>query len=476
MKYLTALAVLLAVVIGGLWACQAYRDREYQNSHIFVDDAVYPADATELNLGGVVMAPSHYEQLQSQLPGCKILWDVPFQGGLVPSDTTELTVASLSEEDLAMLDYFPQLTVLHAQGCRDYARLQAFQAERPQCRVEYQIKIGEQEYPLDTASITVAPSEGEEFLQNLPYFPALKDVHFVEPAVAAEALLSLPGQYPEIAFTWEKTVLGTTLNQDVEALDFSGTPLTGVEELEEGLAYFPRLKQVDLCDCGLDNEVLAQYRNRVREQYKVVWAIYVGWFRIRTDETTFMPAREELYVNDGNMGDLRYCEDMICVDVGHKNVKNIDWIYGMPHLQFLILADTEVCDITPVGTLKELIYLEIFKCPGIQDYTPLLNCTALQDLNLAYTCGDVSVLAEMTWLNSLWANCCNATKEQKQLLRDSLPDTLLELDNGWHMGNGWRDRENYYIMRDLLGMPYYDWGSQRQEDLQSGKIKEEKQP
>ena len=80
---------------------------------------------------------------------------------------------------------------------------------------------------------------------------------------------------------------------------------------------------------------------------------------------------------------------------------------------------------------------------------------------MAYTNGDAAVFAQMPWLKHLWVNCTNITPEARQLLTDTLTDTVIEFDSGWHMGNGWRDLDNYYIMRDLLEMPYYDWGSKR---------------
>ncbi len=465
-KKLLLLLGVLAVLAAAFGVWKFTTDKAYRESHVFIEEAVYPADAQNLDLRGTGISRSHYEQLKAALPDCGILWDVPFQGGLLSSDVEAVTVTSLTAEDVSqLLTDFPKLRRIHAEGCKDYALLEQLRAEKPQWEISCQVELGGIAYSPDTKALTLTGCGGEELLEKLAYLPKLETVTFPEPKLEGEELKALVKAYPGVSFVWEKSVLGQVYPNTVTELDFSGRDVGDLEALEKELAYFPDLEKVLLCGCGLENEALAAFRDRVREDYKVVWTISVGMLKIRTDETTFMPSRDGQYVNDSHLTELKYCEDMIVVDVGHKGVKNIDWVYNMPHLQFLILADTDVCDITPVGTLKELIYLEIFKCPDIKDYTPLLNCKALQDLNLAYTSGDVSVLAEMTWLKSLWANCCNATKEQKQLLRDSLPDTLLELDHGWHMGNGWRNRENYYVMRDLLGMPYYDWGSERLEAL-----------
>ena len=78
------LALAVAGVTGYFW---------YQNNHIFVEDAVYPINAKTLDLRGQDISFEHYDAVHSQLPNCEIYWDVPFQVGKYPNDTTKLTVA-----------------------------------------------------------------------------------------------------------------------------------------------------------------------------------------------------------------------------------------------------------------------------------------------------------------------------------------------------------------------------------------------
>lgn len=432
---------------------------QYRTSHIFVGNAVYDKDSKTLDLRGADISAAHFDSLRAQLPECDILWDVPFQGSRISSDTAELTITALTDDDIAMLDYLTGLTAIRADGCTDYAQLLSLQQRHPDCSISYQVTIGADSYPNSTTALTFSKADPEELLEKLQYLPHLESVHFIEPAMEAESLLQLRERYPGIGITWELEVLGVPCRDDAAELDFSGTPLESVEELEQKMAYFPNLEKLILCDCGIDNETMAAFRERVREDYKVVWSVQIYRLTVRTDDVTFMPVKYDIYVTDVHTHDLVYCEDMLCVDLGHHQVKNIDWIYGMPKLQYLILADTWVNDITPIATLKDLIYLELFKT-DITDYTPLTSCTALEDVNLAYTRGDASVLSSMTWLNNLWINQCKVDDETRQLLTESLPDTFIEFDHGWHMGNNWRSLPNYFKMRDLLEMPYYDWGNE----------------
>ena len=106
------LALAVAGVTGYFW---------YQNNHIFVEDAVYPINAKTLDLRGQDISFEHYDAVHSQLPNCEIYWDVPFQVGKYPNDTTKLTVADLTEKDIRILvNYFPKLKTLDATACSDY--------------------------------------------------------------------------------------------------------------------------------------------------------------------------------------------------------------------------------------------------------------------------------------------------------------------------------------------------------------------
>ena len=129
----------------------------------------------------------------------------------------------------------------------------------------------------------------------------------------------------------------------------------------------------------------------------------------------------------------------------------------MPHLQYLIIAECHVDDITVVGTLQELTYLEMFlnPCP---DLSPLLNCPALTDLNISYdgslTPDCVDVLKQMTQLERLWFYGQRAGERLDELL-SSLPDCHIEYAWGPESTDGgWRQHEHYFAMRDALHMYY----------------------
>ncbi|NVH05540.1 hypothetical protein DNN95_24510, partial [Escherichia coli] len=56
---------------------------------------------------------------------------------------------------------------------------------------------------------------------------------------------------------------------------------------------------------------------------------------------------------------LRYCEEMVCLDVGHMTLTDISFVEFMPNLKYLILAWTEVQYIEPIRSCKNLVFLEL---------------------------------------------------------------------------------------------------------------------
>lgn len=505
------LALVLAAAAG--FTALGVGLKYYRDSHIFLDGRVYPRDAASLDLRGTEISLSHYDALRTCLPDCEIVWDIPFQGTLYPEGTQEVTVSSLSWDDLAVLDYFPALKTVSAEACTDYPQLAALkerrpdlevrytvtvdgrayphdtrtlviqditdeqigllkylpdlesiQAEactdlpqlkkmweaRPECSVSYFVPIADSRYTQDTTELELTGANLSELLQQLPYLPEMKKITLYDPVGSADTLQALLKTYPEISFFWKMDVLGVTVTSDDREVDLSGLPLDSPEPVKEAMAYFPNAEQVTLCDCGLDNETLAAFREEMRGQYKVVWSVAVGYLTLRTDDTCYMPGKYNRGVNDTHAYNLRYCEDMVCIDVGHKPITHCEWAAYMPNLKYLILADTGVSDLTPLTGLEHLIYLEAF-LTRVKDYSPLLTCTALEDLNLCYTHGDPEPIKQMTWLKRLWwAESPLSVEEFQQYL----PDTQLMFLHHSSTGNGWRRGQNYYDMRDLLGVPY----------------------
>lgn len=225
------------------------------------------------------------------------------------------------------------------------------------------------------------------------------------------------------------------------------------------LPYFPKLQKLIMSDCGIDDEAMDALNRRYPE-ISIVWTVQIGIVPVRTDDVIFFPAgvSESNMPSNEELKKLRYCTEMVAVDIGHAKATECEWLEYMPHVRYLILADTLITDLTPLSNLKELVYLEIFRM-DLHDYSPLLGCTALQDLNIGTTYADPEPISQMTWLHNLqWNHGADdpETRDAVLQLAEQLPDTNVTIDTWRNVGGAWRYLPNYYVFRDLIGGKYFN--------------------
>ena len=266
-------------------------------------------------------------------------------------------------------------------------------------------------------------------------------------------------------------VLGDrTYDPSVTTIDLTAVEVTDLAEVEQKLAYLPDLEQVTFGVCGVDNpewgnsrsqltaspiknEDMAAYRDRVRDSYKVVWTVRLGpSIALATDKDNFMPNHFGVgQLPDEYAYNLRYCEEMVCLDVGHMTLRDISFVEYMPNLKYLILAWTEVQYIEPIRSCKNLVFLELDNS-CIRDLSPLVDCTALEDLNLGNTFCDVTPILEMTWLKNVYF--IDGSRASAYQFSQAVPTAHVVATGNATVGGGWRRLQNYYDMRDCLNMPY----------------------
>ena len=355
------LAVLLVLVLAAVGGILGY-NHWYQSNHVFVDDVAYEKEVTFIDLRGTGASLEYYESLRTQLPDCEIRYDLPFQGAFYPDDTKELTIATLSDADVELLDYLPMLKTVDARGCTDYEQLLALQTRRPECSVLYTVSFFGVDYDQDAGEMVFGAPKAEpaateetqpeaaeeepaapqpqlaELLQVLAWLPDMQTIHFYQPEMSGQDLVTLRQTYPDITITWEKDAFGTTYSDDVTEIELKNMYFASLDEVEEQAGYFPSLEKLVLLDCGYDrknlfeDETLAAFREKMRPDYKVVWSMNMYGMVVRTDDLYFMPNKYGVKISTYGVQRLRYCEDMLCVDLGHHNIVDLSFVEGMPHL------------------------------------------------------------------------------------------------------------------------------------------------
>lgn len=398
-------------------------------------------------------------------PQVRLRYQVSFGDISVENTAQVMTLTDPAAEELKQkLQWLPELkTVTLSGNLPEPEALSDLRNAYPDVNIQWRISLGDRVFRSNSRILKLGELSisTEEILELLRWLPGVQTVDLTGTSLTDEAVIKLADARKDRFFLWEMTFGNKKIPTDVAELDISGEIQESTALIESRLPYFPNLEKVIMSHCGLDDETMDAL-NRRYEDIRFVWTVKIGKIEVRTDETYFYPVKydRKAEVRSDEMYPLRYCTDMICIDVGHMWwVNECEWAAFMPNLRYLVIAYTSVADLTPLSGLKNLVYLEIFHTP-VRDYSPLIGCTGLEDLNLSMTYGDYRPLLQMPWLKNVWwagvaktggMPCSGAHKA----LPAALPDTQWRFyERNAASRSGWRQLPNYYAMRDLMDMFY----------------------
>lgn len=466
------------------------------------------------------LSAEDYEAICEAFPDAEVIWQVRFQGVPVSEDAEELTVRTLSPEDLRILAYLPKLKVLNADECTDYDALMQVHQQYPDIRLNYQVDLGGTTVSSQEEAVVLHDADSEILMEKLPLLPAVRAVRLEGKLPGQAALLALTEAFPDVDFDFMITLGGKSYSTTVEELNLYEEAVTAAEleavlpllggcrivlpegfaqeectaladrfpkpffvfpytfgdklfstddeeidlskasvtpaEAEALLPYFKALKKVIMIDCGNSNEDMEALNLR-HEDVRFVWTVNIAGVKYRTDMRYFYPWQQHISrMVNLDCSNLRYCTDIEVVDVGHYWVTDCSFLQYTPHVKYLIIAMTGCHDITPVKYLQELEYLEVFEME-VDDYSPLLECKALKDLNVGMTYADPTPLTRMTWLENLYWH--HGEDYLKRIgfefdWENGLPNTNVEMNMTRNCDKEWRYLPRYYLMRDILNTGY----------------------
>lgn len=487
---LCGLSVLLIALIVTSVALTTKRNNEieqlriYNETYLVMDGKEYRRDSSQLDLSGQQIAEfdklqeltalkhldlrgtgitaEQYDQLHAALPNCEILWSVPFQDTFYENTTQELVLDSLSHNDLDVLAYFPALTSINADQCRNYDALSELMELYPEVAVTYTVSFGSLTVAHTEANLTIENPNTADLLTQIPRLPYLENVTLTGTLPSNEELLAVKNAFPHVTFVWSFSVCGVQTNTLADFLDLSGIRMGSMEELEAALPYFYQLAKVDMVDCGF-SDVQMDELNKRHPETRFVWEVLVSGKKFRTDIRYFMPTKYKMR-NLSRLDTLRYCKDIEVVDIGHYGVSDISFIEDMPKLRCLLVLDCPIRDISSIGACTSLEFLEAAQST-IPEYWLLTNLSNLKDLNLsstphnivthrAYALNDITMMYQFPMLDRLWFCRTYMTEEQRAWVHEVLPDTVVMLNISQSTGFGWRCSPRYFEHRDIMGMFY----------------------
>lgn len=245
---------------------------------------------------------------------------------------------------------------------------------------------------------------------------------------------------------------------DAVSIDMGEMQVGDITSFVKFLNQFPGLEKVDMYATKISGKDMDKLMEAF-PQVEFGWTMRIGDHLVRTDATAFstLHNNQSPTHNQNQFKYLKYCRNLQALDIGHNAVTDLSFLYDLPKLKVLIVAcNIQLQDITPIGSLTELEYLEIFK-NDIRDISALKNCTKLIDLNICFNrIKDWTPIYELKNLERLWLFNSNNYSDSSPVpydvvngLKTALPDCHVDSKSYSTLG-GWREHDRYYVIYHMF--------------------------
>lgn len=303
---LTVLILICAGILGYLW---------YRHTHVFVENKAYPVSSEFLDLREEDISFDHYNELHGLLPGCQILWNVPFQNGRVSSDAADVSVADLTEQDISLLlQYLPNVRRVDASACTNYGMLELLKAQLPQdAQVLYSVSLGGKSYAPDTAELVLEKGDYDfELLkQNLIYLPNAVNIQFKSPDLTIDQIDELREVFTERTIRCTVEILGKEYDDDTTEIDLSALVPGEILNVSEQLVKLPKLEKIGLMNAdGKSNLEKADVKALADAVPNVLFDYSFDFYGTTVNTTT-----EEVRIANKRIGDEGESEVRLALDL-----------------------------------------------------------------------------------------------------------------------------------------------------------------
>lgn len=375
-------------------------------------------------------------------PDVSVRYTVPLDGEPIASDAAEATVSRVA--DPTLLAYLPALKTLTVKEPLSPDAAAALTEARPDLVLSGSVKVGSRTIPTDVEELdarAIPPSDAEALAKAIPALSALTRIDLRGTDWTLDQADLLQRAKDGVLVDYEVTAFGRTFSLADEVVNFNKIRLREkVDEVRALLPYLRNVKRLDMEDCRIPDEVMAELREEF-PQPKIVWRIHCGgYYSARTDSimVRFSFAVEDRRLTDAMVAPIKYCNELRYLDLGHNKITKTDFLAYMPDLEVVIVAVGPVEDISAVANCPKLEYCE-FLSAKITDISALANCTELEHLNLALNkITDISPLYGLKKLKRLWISRNPIPQEQIDHIRELLPDCVINTTSDSPTGEGWR--------------------------------------
>ena len=264
--------------------------------------------------------------------------------------------------------------------------------------------------------------------------------------------------YPDVTFTWDYSLFDRYFSTDAVTVNLDNVPMENTDELFAALPCFHALTRVEMDNTGLTNDQIGELFYAF-PGVRFIWTIQLKYprYRIRTDcraySTYVKPAEGFARLTSEDVQALKYCTDLMALDLGHNAISDISFMESLTKLQILILCDNRVTDISVLEFMPELEYAELMM-NGITDVSVFQKLPKMLDLHLGSNkIRDFSPLYSCQQLKRLWVPSQFGeafTSSRQKEIQAQLPDCFIFFNYGPHGSSPWQDDPRYAWMRAIF--------------------------
>jgi hypothetical protein len=163
----------------------------------------------------------------------------------VDRDVKELTLASVTAEDLDLIRELPDLTLLDGRACEDGSLLRAF-SETVAYPVLWSVALGDVRVDGDATELVVPPSvtTAAEVQAALADLPQVGSVDLRESGLDNEEVAALKGALPELSVQYSVTVQGMRDDPDMKVLELDASMISDWDALAQEIGLLRSLEQI----------------------------------------------------------------------------------------------------------------------------------------------------------------------------------------------------------------------------------------
>lgn len=392
------------------------------------------------------------EALKARNPKFEILYYVDLGGSYVEPDTEELELLpedysyEVLSENLIHLKELKRVELRKPELTEE--QVAALQERCPDVQFSCTVELMGEEYDTQAKVLDLSamqPDQVAEIARKLSLLPTLETVELMDAqgksALSKADVKTLMDAAPQAAFHYTFDFYGVTLSTDMDSAHIVNKRIgdAGEADLRLALDLMPKCQRFVLEYCSISNDILAQIREDYRGRTKVVWRVLFGKGSTLTDAEVIRAVYDLV---DDNSHDLVYCEDVRFLDIGHDEFLDyVDFIAGMPNLEYAIVSGSPIKDLSPFANCKKLKVLEAGFCEYLTDASPLAACTELEMLNISYThITDLSPLDDLklTTMFAMYPGRSRVSEEEQARFKEQHPDCLAKFVGDQPYGTGWR--------------------------------------